>query len=69
MHQNDPMDDNQANRIDCDTDMMPNIRKKSNLIIRGTSLIFDEIKVAKEEENQIKSLDEIEEENGDASSR
>ena len=49
--------------------MMPNIRKKSNLIIRGTSLIFDEIKVAKEEENQIKSLDEIEEENGDASSR
>ena len=45
------------------------LRKKSNLIIRGTSLLFDEIQVAREEENQIKSLDEIEEENDDNSNR
>ena len=45
------------------------LKKKSNLIIRGASLIFDEIQVAREEENQIKSLDEIEEENDDNSNR
>ena len=50
-------------------DMTPSVRKKSNVIIRGTSLIFDEIRIAKDEENQMKSLDEIEEENGDESSR
>lgn len=50
-------------------DMTPSVRKKSNVIVRGTSLIFDEIRIAKDEENQMKSLDEIEEENGDESSR
>ena len=49
--------------------MTPSVRKKSNVIIRGTSLIFDEIRVAKDEENQMKSLDEIEEESIDESSR
>ena len=44
-------------------EMTPRLRKKSNLIVRGTSLLFDEIKVAKEEENQLRSWDEIEEEN------
>ena len=52
------------------TTSLSNIRKKSNLInVRGTSLIFDEIQVAKEEENQIQSLDEIEEEDENDSDR
>ena len=64
------MDGNETNnkRLD-DSNTTPSLRKKSNLIIRGTSLIFDEIRVAKDEENQMRSLDELEEECGDGSSR
>ena len=63
------MDGNERSNSTSNSGMTPTIRKKSNLVIRGTSLIFDEIRVAKDEENQIKSLDEIEEENEDESSR
>ena len=63
------MDGNERNNSTIDSGMTPTIRKKSNLVIRGTSLIFDEIRVAKDEENQIKILDELEEENVDEGSR
>ena len=63
------MESGESNIKASNSEMTPGLRKKSNVIVRGTSLIFDEIKVAREEENQIKSLDEIEEENGDESSR
>ena len=63
------MDSDRIHRIHNKLDMQPNPRKKSKLVIRGTSLIFDEIRVAKEEENQIKSLDELDEETGDGTSR
>lgn len=63
------MDGNERKKRTLIEDMTPSVRKKSNIIIRGTSLIFDEIRIAKDEENQMKSLDEIEEENVDESSR
>ena len=64
------MDGNERNNNSTsDSGMTPTIRKKSNLVIRGTSLIFDEIRVAKDEENQIKILDELEEEQVDEGSR
>ena len=64
------MDSSESNNKKAsNSEMTPNLRKKSNLVVRGTSLIFDEIKVAREEENQIRSLDEIEEENDDESNR
>ena len=63
------MDGNEDRKNALTLNMTPSVRKKSNVIIRGTSLIFDEIRVAKDEENQMKSLDEIEEESIDESSR
>jgi hypothetical protein len=63
------MDGNERNNNTLDSGMTQTIRKKSKLVIRGTSLIFDEIRVAKDEENQINSLDEIEEEHEDEGSR
>ena len=63
------MDDSKTSNSVFDSAMTPTIRKKSNLVIRGTSLMFDEIRLAKDEENQIKSLDEIEEEHEDEGSR
>ena len=63
------MDGNERKKRILINDMTPSVRKKSNVIVRGTSLIFDEIRIAKDEENQMISLDEIEEENADEYSR
>ena len=50
-------------------EMTPSVRKKSNVIVRGTNLIFDEIRIARDEENQMKSLDDLDEENVDETNR
>ena len=63
------MDGNEIKDTRSFSKMTPTVRKKSNLILRGTNLIFDEIRIARDEDNQMKSLDEVEEENGDESSR
>ena len=63
------MDGNEVKETRSFSEMTPSVRKKSNVIVRGTNLIFDEIRIARDEENQMKSLDDLDEENGDESNR
>ena len=63
------MDGNEIKETRSFSEMTPSVRKKSNVIVRGTNLIFDEIRIARDEENQMKSLDDLDEENGGESNR